>query len=486
MAKYQYRISGEFEWIASSGNAAFALVNLLGSGKRLTIRSLEVTPLASLTVATRINQLSLVRGAAAMVTAGESLPLVKLDTAAAALPSGVSVLRGSMISGTVETIGRQTAHKSINPATALAWKGWSSMNVPGGRFSGSQLRARKRSGPAGDVERVVVRPGEAVAVYAPVSECSIPLRINAMLKVQGSPARSWMASGFVNLLCPGMAVLAVVNNSAADIVELVEWGVLEVGTYDSPYFQVVPIATVEAAAFDDPLNVLPVLKMDTAYPDTSSWFRCVRDVPLNPFGVPQEYCSQGGLASPKGFNYLGAKDFVGPVWRAFFPEMTGAAAPGVKSDNLLLNSTHRGADLLMRRAGIVLREGEGMALASAAETAVATTSVGVSGWGSFHFAAHIDVEPTVTPNLTVSAQVSLAGAEVRIYDMDNNPAGSLGTELSGIESCPTATYSYTGDIGNTIWLQIFKPGYREFGQAITLPAVQEYGYSITLQPDLNA
>lgn len=79
--------------------------------------------------------------------------------------------------------------------------------------------------------------------------------------------------------------------------------------------------------------------------------------------------------------------------------------------------------------------------------------------------------PAVAVTLTVSAQVSLVGAEIRIYDLDNSPAGSLGTELAGIETATDATFPYTGSAGNSIWVQIMLAGYEEFGQAVTMPSV---------------
>jgi hypothetical protein len=73
-------------------------------------------------------------------------------------------------------------------------------------------------------------------------------------------------------------------------------------------------------------------------------------------------------------------------------------------------------------------------------------------------------------SVTIDAPVSLSGAEIRIYDLDNVPAGSLGTELSGTESHGSATYTYSGQSGNTIWIQIMKTGYKEYGQSYTIPA----------------
>ena len=87
--------------------------------------------------------------------------------------------------------------------------------------------------------------------------------------------------------------------------------------------------------------------------------------------------------------------------------------------------------------------------------------------------------------LTVSAQVSLVGAEVRIYDLDSANPSNLGTELAGVESCTTSTFSYTGTAGNLIYVQIILTGYVEAGQAYTIPT-SAAALSITLTPDTNA
>lgn len=86
--------------------------------------------------------------------------------------------------------------------------------------------------------------------------------------------------------------------------------------------------------------------------------------------------------------------------------------------------------------------------------------------------------------LTIGANVTLSGAEIRIYDLDNSPAGSLGTELSGTESHGSATYSYSGTPGNVIWLQIMKDGYEEYGIQLTFPETSST-FTATLALDRN-
>jgi hypothetical protein len=92
-------------------------------------------------------------------------------------------------------------------------------------------------------------------------------------------------------------------------------------------------------------------------------------------------------------------------------------------------------------------------------------------------------EPLPGVQLTVAANVSLVGAEVRVYDMDNAPAGSYGTELSGVESCATATYTFDAAPDNVVWVQIMKAGYVEFGQQVT---AFQGTLPVVLQAETNA
>lgn len=90
-----------------------------------------------------------------------------------------------------------------------------------------------------------------------------------------------------------------------------------------------------------------------------------------------------------------------------------------------------------------------------------------------------------TVALTISANVSLVGAEIRVYDNDNSPAGSYGTELAGTESNGSATYVYSGSGGNSIVLQIMKSGYEEYIQALTMPGANQ-GLEVVLRADVNS
>jgi len=86
--------------------------------------------------------------------------------------------------------------------------------------------------------------------------------------------------------------------------------------------------------------------------------------------------------------------------------------------------------------------------------------------------------------ITIVANVSLVGAEVRIYDLDST-LPFKGTELSGVESNPSSNYVFSDVDGNEIWVQIMLSGYEEFGLRYTIPAVNST-LNVTLSVDVNA
>jgi hypothetical protein len=90
-----------------------------------------------------------------------------------------------------------------------------------------------------------------------------------------------------------------------------------------------------------------------------------------------------------------------------------------------------------------------------------------------------------TVSLVISANVSLNGAEIRIYDNDGTPAGSYGSALAGTESHTSATYTYGGSAGNTVVIQIMLDGYEEYVQQYTMPGADS-SLDVRLAQDNNA
>lgn len=89
---------------------------------------------------------------------------------------------------------------------------------------------------------------------------------------------------------------------------------------------------------------------------------------------------------------------------------------------------------------------------------------------------------------TIQANVSLSGAEIRVYDLDGSPVNSLGSELEGgteaLAGSP-AVYSFNTTAGNNVWIQILKDGYKEFGLSTTVGDINNT-LSIILEAELNS
>lgn len=87
-------------------------------------------------------------------------------------------------------------------------------------------------------------------------------------------------------------------------------------------------------------------------------------------------------------------------------------------------------------------------------------------------------------DVRIEGTVSLVGAEVRIYDL-NDPSGDFGTELAGVESCSTSYFDFTETPGNTVWIQILLQGYKEYGKKVLIPKELNYIFTADLQRDYN-
>lgn len=114
-------------------------------------------------------------------------------------------------------------------------------------------------------------------------------------------------------------------------------------------------------------------------------------------------------------------------------------------------------------------------------------TLNISGNGSTPTVRNGSGASTTIDNLvtvTLEANVSLAGSEIRIYDLDNSPAGSLGTEITGSESCLGSTFNFSSAGANTVWIQVMKTGYEEFGMQYKMPTTNS-PLSITLKADIN-
>lgn len=427
MARYQYRVCGELGWMSNSGNALIHIANPSGSGKKLTIRSFEINPLHSATNAPVSAASTVFLLARATISGGIKLTPTRLDTDAPAWPSTVElVTRAGVASPGAVPIRRIAVAKQMIP-TGLQWFGKQ------GGIKGCWAAVYNTPRRDADTEGVVVRAGEGLALYCSVLSLSIPLRVSVNLSRLGSPNRSYALRFFTSPLATGGAIFAINNLAGSgETVVLRSISVEEVGTFDSPYFQLVPGGQLVEGESTESVSIL---KMDTNYPSPASWIQVKQDVAMLPFGMPENALADSSSGSPKGFNYLKTKDFLGPVYRTLFPEFLPRRLNAVAD---FIPIGHKYQDQFFRQSGITIREGESIALVSGAETAAgATTAVGVSGWACFEFAATIDVEPKLAPTLTL---IGLKPAtEVRIFK-----AGTT-IEVAGQETIDTGTFSWVFD-----------------------------------------
>jgi hypothetical protein len=517
MAKQQYRLTTESQWMGASGNAILALFNVPGSGKKIVVHDIEIYNKNQLgkqvTVDTSTNCPNIFKVAfVSSLTGGNLVPIVKHNSSATNFPSTIQVKTGAAFVPTYENWNGTTTYTdatvaindtTFTPGSAPSWI--ASEHVNANRYlvvtSGNNIGTYKilgndtssctlieppfyqagsttgivanitsiinksilkqgvpsisitpisssgyfnnnhRTSPgtiwskqeSGDLQNITIRANEKLAVFVDQINYSAPMFVEATFIVDGSPNYTYKTSFYTYLTSEKEALLSFDNNSGSGLVlRLVNISVTEVGTLDTPYFQIVPFGSIDPASFSDSAKVLTATPTNSSYGSLSaSIAKILTNVPVLPYGVPQSSIALGAPAAavPRGFNYLNSKDFIGPVYRTYFPE---AAANKFRSTTYFATftpgtfGTHVSQALSKINNGpITIREGESIGIVSGAETATAATSVPISGFGAYEFSLTFTVENATTPSLTFTGLKD--NTEVRIFDH------TTGTELGGIE-----------------------------------------------------
>lgn len=306
---------------------------------------------------------------------------------------------------------------------------------------------------------ITIRAGEKVAIYCDNVTCNFPMMLEVAFNRKTTPNRTYTTTYFTSLDANNKCIMSIDNNAGSgETIELHHISVVELGTVDTPYMQLVPIGSVDPSAYDDIDKILTVDANNSADPALSSLIgQAFTNVPILPFGVPISYLAEGSAGSPKGFSYLNTKDFLGPVYMTFFPEAVAYAeqnttfwtAGGGGTLNTHVNMSK--SFIKGQHAPIILREGEGIAIVSGAETATITSAVGVSAWANYTFGATLTVENSVTPTIELTGLK--VGSEVRAY-VGTDPATNV--ELYGNESTVGTSISFTHDsAGSDGYIVIF-------------------------------
>jgi len=439
MAKAVYRINSYGRWCAASGNAIMAVTNQPGSGKKVTIEAVEICPLTynlAGGVALNTAQIPTVFDIGFCTVVADGYPRVtpvKTDSTAAAWPASVVVSTGATVSS-VAPWRRVALMKSFTGAGATDLAMLTSRCAAGGAPGAGQAGGNLMSAVA-DVSATPkrLRAGEGFCITVAagtVLTTTLPLRV----KLAMATATATYVVDFLTFCTAQDLTLVTVNNTAGsgEVITLLSIGVEEVGTWDSPYLRMVPVGALDAAAASDlTFNLInsECKQLDTASAAlNSAQCRVWQDVPMLPLGVPQSYISEASAGSPKGYNYLHTKDFDGPQYAVLFPEFLAACGSNMDGTPMSLpqNANRWKCDQCTK---IVLREGDGVALVSSAETATAATPVGVSGWIPFEIAITFSVDVAFQPQITLNFDAALQAGGTGYYRLyfASTPAGDYGT-----------------------------------------------------------
>ena len=502
MARHQYRVVCDNPGTTFFGNAFLAIVNPSGSGRKLKIRSIE--PQVQSIIAAATGMYVCLREAYKATSGSQDNSGVditdtgvKTDSAYGQIPFRVLINGSSAFSKNIGILRRQyvnlgrRASSAINSTVvngSLSSLGANHLNNATYMFGRG-----KRSG-VSSLEPITFLPHATFGTLACICEelangaSVVPIRVNLVVDTANFCDVHYE---FCTVARPGQEIFKIVSTLAQNTypVRIKQVTFTNFGSADTPTLFVVPIGQLYAEDVGDKRGMyLPqIQKMDTSAPNPPSNMECYSDISFIPSGVPAKAINDGSPGgTPKGFNYLHAKDFAGPLYRSMLVELNSLGRPNASTDDLGMAFGHRACDILGRRAGITLSPGEGIAIVNAAETAVGGASLipAAGGWAALSFAMQIDDEDLITPQLTIqSSNASLIGAEIRIYDLDG-AGNSFGTEISGVESCSSSTYSYTGTYNNTILVQIFKSGYIESNTTLTL--LNDLVLDVALVQDNNA
>lgn len=453
MAKRQYRISTDSNGTSNFGYAYLALMNPSGSGKKLTIRSLELAlhSVMNTTATSGSTPATLVRCAGPLTGEDMVKSAVRADSATAYQTSCV-VRRNAHPAASVTKLGRVEIGRktgSVGKQNRLLFGNPMSIGKRGRRPLGGL--GNSASGGYNN-EGMTLRQNEAIALvvdHDPLTATN-PMRVSVTASVNGKTVQ-W---DFNANTYPGHALFSIENTSANPVV-LLAWSVMDLGTTDTPTIRIVPIGQIYSPDVNDTSKTtVGIMPMDSSYPSFPGL--CYTDIGFIPQGVPEVEIAPSSTGTPAGMNYLHTRDFWGPMYRNMLVEachMKGVGS-GIP-DTFGMSYSHHGQDLMFRRAGITLNQGEGIAIVNSAETAVGVQAA-YGAWNPMSFSMQVDVEPAASPYLNLTGLVT--GSDIVVL------AAGTSTILQQIDaySGTAWAWNYDPDAVTAVDVCIYNPGYVPF------------------------
>lgn len=442
MAKHQYRITTEGNWTSNYGFAFLVLFNASGSNRKITLRSMDVfvsSAQNSDAAKTGCSTATLYRCEAPVTGDDMNASAAKLDSAAS-VPSTVVVRRGALANAFTDRLRRVDVCRRSG---AVGTQNMHYSNSQFSRINGNLYRSAMKDSSA-VIEPVFVRQNEAIVLVSDATcHNTYPTRVNVTISIDGKTV-NW---NFIAVPRPGIGLFSI-ENTGASVVKVLHFAVSELGTTDTAFIRMVPVGQMYAPDIADACKMnISATPMDSAYPALTA-LKAYGDIGFIPSGSPEVAISEGSTGTPKGMNYLHTRDFNGPCFRTFLPEMLHAKSAGSGTPDMWgLSYGFNWSDMLTRKAGIVINPGEGVALVSSAETAVGVQAA-YSGWPAITFQAIVDEEPLLVPVITIYAKdeagAPVANARVAVYKASDS--SELLNTLSDSNGRVQMTYSdYVSD-----------------------------------------
>lgn len=451
MTRHYYRLYTSFRWLSGSGNCIFTIQNRVGSGKKVVITGIEVNCLTAVRSVTpydvvRVDQLY----------GGEDAYVSKYDSLSQ-LPSTVIVRKNCGVN-VLQTFNRMSYIYGVTTSAIIL-----PLFVP----------KLKKYNPS----PIVLRENQGIAVLGSVDSSTAPAYSEITFKVDDS---QFTAVSYSILGGRQISPIAILNTDATRTVTVNRIIVYEVGTLDTPFIQIVPLGTIAFQSTYDNIaryNTMNVTKYDTSSPDLSNIIEVYQDVPMIPKGLPQAYASEGGAATPKGYNYLHTRDFDGTRFMTFFPEYrTGGI--GLKPDDWGFTLKRKNNVI---KQNIVLYEGEGIAAVSSTETL--STFGGLAGWVFMDIGINLYVESTCEINIKVLDNKFTPLSDVKVAIIDASTGEVLHSGLTDENGIFYTTHDYNGDVNVFVRARKSSPPFKRFLPFESFGVITSKGLSMTIKLD---
>src|SRR5574343_148295 len=244
-------------------------------------------------------------------------------------------------------------------------------------------------------------------------------------------------------------LFSIMNNTGSgQNVKILDISVSEIGDTSTPYFMLVPFDYIEPQQYADTYRDLPYVKMDTNYSAIDSFVKIKTDVSLFPKGF-----STGGALFPlsfgssvpaAGLNYLITKDYLGPIFSAYFTEKSELVANPTTAVTKHLTTQSQRDDTIFKGNDLYLSEGEGLAIVAASEPltgvgAGTANQVNKFSMGKYDYSVTFSVVD-VTVDLVLTGLAS--GSEVKVF-LHNTTTELATNTIPNTDTSFTWSYVYT-------------------------------------------